>query len=146
MAPYYPPAGGGGGVTTLASSGGAGLIGAVTLSSGTSISLSQVGQDIQIVGVAPGAVTLGSTEIDFGATPVSSGTFTITDAGISTGSKIMVALRYDAPTNKDVDELDMDKIQCIAGQCTGGSCLVRVVEDDGSYLADKFKLIYLIGS
>jgi hypothetical protein len=94
--------------------------------------------------VVSGATSITQTEIDFGTTPLSEQTFTITDAAAIVGSKIIATLAYDAPTGKDLDELDMDDIVIKCGNATTGSFSMYVCSNDGSYLADKFKINYVI--
>ena len=84
------------------------------------------------------------TEVDFGTTPIASATFTIVDADVSVGSKIIASLAYIAPTGKDLDELEMDQLYIICGEGAGSfDMLIR--SNDGSYLADKFKINYMVG-
>ena len=89
------------------------------------------------------SVAITQTEIDFGTTPLSEQVFTITDGAASATSKIICSLAYDAPTGKDLDELDMDNIILKAGNAAIGSFSLYVTTADGSYLADKFKINYL---
>lgn len=93
-----------------------------------------------------GAATINikQTEIDFGSVPVSEGTFTIIDTDVLVTSQIIGSLAYEAPTGKDLDELEMDKLVIM---CSNGSGQfdIYVTTTDGSYLADKFKINYLIG-
>jgi hypothetical protein len=86
------------------------------------------------------------TEVDFGDTPAySSYIFTITDANVNASSKILAQLAYDAPTGKDLDELDMDVINVAAGAAGIGSFMLMVGSADGSWLHGKFKINYTIG-
>lgn len=95
--------------------------------------------------VVSGATGATETEIDFGATPVSEALFTITDGTITAAKKIMCTVSYAAPTGKDQDELEMDDLQLRAVAGTGNFALyVRAA--DGSYLADKFKIYYIIAA
>lgn len=93
--------------------------------------------------VVSGSTNIKQTEIDFGTTPVSEASFIITDADVSAGSQLIGSIAYEAPTGKDLDELEMDaldvKLSPGVGQFTA-----YVVGLDG-YVADKFKLSYLIG-
>jgi hypothetical protein len=91
-----------------------------------------------------GGASITQTEVDFGSTPLSEKLFTITDAAATTSSKITCSLAYDAPTSKDLDELDMDNIIVRAGNSATGSFSLYVTTADGSYLADKFKINYII--
>ncbi len=84
------------------------------------------------------------TTIDFGATPVGDGTFTVTDVASLANSRISAQVAYIAPAGKDLDEIEMDDIilRCSAG---AGSFTVFARAADGSYLADKFLINYSIG-
>lgn len=86
----------------------------------------------------------GITEIDFGALPVYQKEFTITDASVLATSNITASLAYEAPTDKDLDELEMDYLTIICGQATNGTFKMLVKSIDNSYLADKFKINYSI--
>lgn len=87
---------------------------------------------------------LKQTEVDFGAAPVADGIFVVVDADVSAGSKLIAQVAYEAPTGKDLDEVEMDDLQVRAGPGAGELTLfIRAA--DGSYLHDKFKINYLIG-
>ena len=102
-------------------------------------------QGIQgIQGVAGVNGLSGTSEIDFGETPINEKEFTIVDANIVATSKITASLAYEAPTGKDLDEIEMDILSIICGQSAMGSFKMFVKSIDGSYLADKFKINYLI--
>jgi hypothetical protein len=92
---------------------------------------------------APGSGTFAVTqvEVDFGTTPVESAIFTITDAGMTTAKHVIASLAYEAPTGKDLDELEMDTLSIICGNGTGQFDMF-IRSTDGSYLADKFKINY----
>ena len=83
-------------------------------------------------------------EVDFGSTPLSQKIFTISDSSATTTSYITASVAYDAPTGKDLDELEMDSIVVICGNCTNGTFDMVINTSDGSYLADKFKINYII--
>tara|TARA_R110000796_G_scaffold127395_3_gene242706 strand:+ start:187 stop:567 length:381 start_codon:yes stop_codon:yes gene_type:complete len=83
-------------------------------------------------------------EIDFGALPVSSKEFTVLDVNANSASNITAAVAYEAPTDKDLDEVEMDALYIICGQAEAGSFKIFIEAIDGSYLADKFKINYLI--
>ena len=91
-----------------------------------------------------GAVNIKQTEVDFGVIPVADGTFTITDASVLVTSQLLAQVSYEAPTGKDVDEIEMDDLQ-IRCQPAAGSFNMYIKSADGSYLADKFKINYLVG-
>lgn len=89
-------------------------------------------------------VNIKQTEVDFGSTPVSEGTFTITDGDVTGASQIIASLAYEAPTGKDLDELEMDKLIIMCGNGSG-QFDIYITTADGSYLAGTFKINYLIG-
>lgn len=86
---------------------------------------------------------LGRVEVDFGTTPVVDATFTVTDAAITPGSHIIAQIAWEAPTSKDIDEIEMDDIN-LRCQPAAGSFTIFAHAVDGSYLADKFKINYLV--
>lgn len=92
---------------------------------------------------AAASVNIKQTEIDFGTTPVFAAEFTITDADVSATSNLIAQVAYEAPTGKDLDELELD---CLYLQCQpgAGQFVLRAEGMDG-YIADKFKVNYLIG-
>lgn len=59
---------------------------------------------------ADGALTVAEAEIDFGSVPVREKHFTITDAGISSTSKIIAVQSGKAATDRDADENEMDAL------------------------------------
>jgi hypothetical protein len=88
-------------------------------------------------------VAVSTIEIDFGATPLYSKTFTVTDASCSSSSNI-IAYIGGTPTGKDSDELEMDSLEIVCYPSTG-SFDMYITSTDGSYLHDKFKINYIIG-
>ena len=86
----------------------------------------------------------GRTEVDFGALPINEKEFTITDATVLATSNITAEIAYEAPTGKELDEIEMDSFNIICGQATNGTFKIIVKSLDGSYLADKFKINYSI--
>lgn len=85
------------------------------------------------------------TEVDFGnSNYVTEKTFTVIDANVTATSKITAQLAYDAPTDKDLDEVEMDDLVILCGQCTTGSFSMIVTSLTGS-LHGKFKINYMIG-
>lgn len=81
-------------------------------------------------------------EIDFGNTPYTNyKIFTITDSDIKPGDIIIANIAYEAPTNKSLDELEMDAIQTIAGGSSEGSFQLLVKGLEGS-LHNTFKVNY----
>jgi len=88
-------------------------------------------------------VNIKQTEIDFGATPVYGAEFTIIDADVSGTSQLIGNVAYEAPTGKDLDELEMDALD-LKFQPGTGQFALRAEGRDG-YLADTFKINYLVG-
>lgn len=118
------------------------LTGDVQLVSGTSISLDQSGQAITIN--ASGSTDIAQTEVDFGTTPVSDATFTVASVGVTTASQIIAQVAWKAPTGKEIDEIEMDNLEI---RCQPGTdqFFMFINTADGSYLADKFIIQYLVG-
>jgi hypothetical protein len=87
-----------------------------------------------------GALTISETEIDFGAIPVFSKVFTVTDASISSTSEIIAVQSGRAATDKDADENEADFLVC---NCTpgSGSFLLNVMALPGP-VSGKFKINY----
>lgn len=81
-------------------------------------------------------------EVDFGDTLYTKyKTFTISDSSVVEGAKIIANIAYDAPTGKDLDEIEMDEIICTAGNVINGSFDLMVKSLSGS-LRNKFKVNY----
>lgn len=95
--------------------------------------------------VVSGATNITQVEVDFGTTPVAEATFTIADANATfTGTKIIATLAYNAPTGKDLDEVEMDDLIIKCGNSTVGFFEMFIRSVDGSYLEGKFKINYII--
>lgn len=90
--------------------------------------------------VAP--IKVKQVEVNFGNMPSADKSFTVTDADVTASSIIIGWLAYAAPTNKDLDELDMDLID-LKFMPGDGQFTVWATPKDG-YVADKFKINYLI--
>lgn len=90
-----------------------------------------------------GQIQVKQTEIDFGATPIDGTSFTITDPSVNPNSLILTVVSYDAPTGKDQDELEMDNLELRVSSGSGQFTLFAQ-SSDGSYLADKFKINYMV--
>lgn len=90
-----------------------------------------------------GSTNIKQVEVDFGVVPKSEASFVIVDVDVSVGSHIIGSVAYEAPTGKDLDELEMDSIDLKfapgAGQLT-----IYIIGLLG-YLHDKFKINYLVG-
>lgn len=91
----------------------------------------------------PSSTTVKQTEVDFGTTPVYDTSFTVTDAEVTTSSNIIGWIAYVAPTGKDLDEVEMDLIDLKFGPGSGQfTVFAKPME---GYVADKFKINYIIG-
>ena len=94
---------------------------------------------------APGAgsVNIKQTEVDFGVLPVSEASFVVTDTDVSAGSQIIGSVAYEAPTGKELDELEMDVIDLKFAP--GAGQLTIYAKGLEGYVADKFRINYLVG-
>lgn len=86
------------------------------------------------------SISITETEIDVGSTPVSEATINIEDPAMLATSKVIGGVAYEAPTGKDLDEIEMDafdvKFEPVAG---GMNIWIKGLE---GYIADKFKIWY----
>lgn len=82
------------------------------------------------------------TEVDFGTTPLSEKEFTVEDADVLVTSYLVGWIAYEAPTGKDLDELEMDAIDLKFAP--GDGQFTIYAKGLEGYLADKFKINYLI--
>lgn len=116
------------------------------LIAGTNVTLSSTGADAGTGDVTinatggSGTFAVSEAEIDVGATPVSEAQLTVTDAGVSAASRIIGGIAYEAPTGKDLDEIEMDALDILFLPGTGNFD-VRIKGLEG-YIADKFKIWY----
>lgn len=83
------------------------------------------------------------TEIDFGTTPVSEASFTVGDEDVTVFSRITGQVSYEAPTSKDQDELEMDHLELMFAP--GDKSFTLYARGLTGYVADKFKVNYIIG-
>ncbi len=93
--------------------------------------------------VVSGVTNIKQTEIDFGTTPVAEASFVIADADVLVGSQLIESVAYEAPTGKDLDEMEMDGLDLKFAPGSGQFTLYARGED--GYVADKFKVNYLVG-
>ncbi len=82
-------------------------------------------------------------EVDMGAVPILQQTFTITDAAVSPSSRIVGTVANEAPTGKELDEMEMDTLD-LKFTPESGQFKVLVTGGNG-YLEGKFKINYLVG-
>jgi hypothetical protein len=97
----------------------------------------------QVTLATPPAFSIKQTEIDFGATPVAEASFTIVDAAVTPSSHLIGQVAYEAPTGKELDELEMDALDLKFGPGSGQFTLYARGLD--GYVADTFKINYTIG-
>lgn len=90
-----------------------------------------------------GSATIKQTEIDFGTVPVAEMSFTVLDADVTPTSQLIGGVAYEAPTGKDLDELEMDGLDLKFGP--GAGQLTVYARGLDGYVHDKFKLNYIIG-
>lgn len=107
------------------------------------ILLERNGTNSAWVQVNPNVAIVAQTEIDFGATPISEASFTITDANVTASSKIVAMVAYVAPTGKDLDEIECDELDIKCGN--GSGTFPMYVKGMEGYVHDKFKINYIIG-
>ncbi len=91
----------------------------------------------------PAAVDIKQTEVDFGTTPVWEQSFTVVDGDVSAGSQLIGNVAYEAPTGKDLDEMEMDGLDLKFAPGVGQFTLYARGLDGPVH--DKFKINYLIG-
>ena len=93
--------------------------------------------------VPTASVDVKQTEIDFGATPLTEASFTVSDAGVSSSSQLMGGIAYEAPTDRDLDEVEMEPFNVRFGPGTGAfTVFIQALEGP---VEGKYKLNYLIG-
>lgn len=125
--PYYPPASGGGGYNLVQDEGTSLAVRTTLDFVGAGVTASDVAGETQIS--IPGGGTPSSTtvEVNLGATPVWQGKFTITDAAISTSSKVHVWQAPGPYTGKGIraDEAALQPVDIIAVEPLTGSASVH---------------------
>lgn len=85
----------------------------------------------------------GQVEVDFGPLPVSEASFIVVDARVKSTSRITGNIAYQAPTGKDLDELEMDAIDLKFG--AGNGQINVYMKGLEGYIHDKFVLNYTVG-
>ena len=93
--------------------------------------------------IASTGLKIKQTEVDFGTSGVSESSFVVTDADVSAATKITAEMSYEAPTGKDLDELEMDTFNIMCSANTG-SFNMYIKSLEGT-VADKFKINYILG-
>jgi hypothetical protein len=96
---------------------------------------------INVTGGGSGSVT--QIEIDFGTTPTRSKTFVITNAGITTTSKILLTQAGTAATGRQADENEMDPIIFAGIPSTGQFTLIA--SSLNGPVVGKYRVNYMAG-
>ena len=91
---------------------------------------------------APGTFDITEVEVDFGYPPIRTKTFTVTDAAVSTNSRIIATQSGNIPTGKGSNESEMDPLVCSAIPGTGQFTLI-LSGIEGS-VAGPFKVLYTV--
>jgi len=120
---------------------------ATTYGNGTFIPTVTVDAFGHITGISNTAVTSSvhkQTEINFGTIPLSENTYIIVDASVTTTSKIIGSIAYEAPTGKDLDEVEMDQFDLKFGPGTG-QFTVFVSMENNDLFSGNVKINYLVG-
>lgn len=90
------------------------------------------------------AGVIKQVEVDLGsALNQTQATVRISDISVTATSHIIAQIAYEAPTGKDIDEIEMDQILVIAGQQVPGSFILQITSLTGD-LHDKFKINYIV--
>lgn len=92
----------------------------------------------------PVVPVLAQTEKDFGATPVYGAVFSVVDAGVTAGMKVVASLAYDAPTGRDLDEVELVDFQISAGSVVVGAFSLLVQSLTG-LVSGAYKFNYVRG-
>lgn len=107
----------------------------LTLVAGSNVTITtNAGTDtITIAASGSGGASATTVEVDFGSTAITRGRFTITDAGISATSKLMVWQAPGPYTNKGTraDEAEMTPIHIISSVPASGSAVVNWESAEG---------------
>jgi hypothetical protein len=93
----------------------------------------------QIVGLEAFSAT-SEVEIDVGSTPVLQASVSVTNAAVTTSSKMTGGVAYKKPTGKDLDELEMDSFD-LKFEPLAGAFNVHIKGLEGT-IADSFIIWY----
>jgi len=93
--------------------------------------------------VPQNAPNIKQIEIDFESIPVSEKEFVIIDSDVLVTSQIVGNIAYESPTDKELDELEMDSLNLKFAP--GNGQFTIYIKGEEGYLEGKFKINYLIG-
>jgi len=111
---------------------------------GANINCTVAGGEVTVtISSGGGAVTMTEAEIDCGASATKDCTATVTDAGVSGTSKLLITVSGNAATGRQADENQMDKLVCSAVP-GAGSFVVHCIPLPGP-VSGKYKLFYTVG-
>ena len=113
-----------------------------TLTGNTTVTFPQSGT-LAVMG-AGGATISYQTTVNFGSTGVLNGSFTVTNAAVTTANLVNAQIAYIAPSGKTLDELEFDQfdIKCVANN---GSVTMFMVPDSMGLVAGNFVVNYTVG-
>ncbi len=104
-----------------------------------------VSGNVATINVTSGSGTFSITEIeiDFGTSPTRTKTFTVTDAGVTTSSKLIITQSGHAATGRQADENEMDPI-LFSGTPGSGQFTLIANALEGP-VAGKYRVEYVVG-
>lgn len=103
----------------------------------------------QISGASPSNISAYATimtkrtEIDFGVTPVADAVFTVVDSNVTSTCTITGHVAYEAPTGKDLDEIEMDPLDLSFGPDGAGQFKLYARGMEG-YVEGNFVICYTL--
>ncbi len=118
---------------------------AALLVAGTNITLTYADgpNTLTVDAAAGGSVSINETVIDIGATAVASATVTVTDAGVSPTSQIMVTWGAVRPADQNSPEFDDVSFFAVPG--TGSFTVTAATADGRNRINGLFRINYLVG-
>lgn len=117
----------------------------LTLVAGTNVTITtNATTDTITITASGGSGSVSEAEIDFGSSEVSDASFTVTDATVSTSSKIIVGTAGTAPSDsRDVEEIFAENYQYMAAPGTGQFTLYASPNEGTT--SGKVKIWYSLG-
>lgn len=114
-----------------------------TLNFTGSISASVSGNVATVSVSGGGSATIIQIEIDFGASPVRTKHFTVTDATVSAASHLMINQSGTAATGRQADENEMDPI--LFSGTPGSGQFTLIANALTGPVVGKYKVNYMVG-